>query len=162
MKLIIDVDEKLVCEGFERPFTEEERNILIRAIGNGRTYNPSGDAISREALRETISGMDFDFGDYYDHTDEIIDRVCEKIDNAESVETYTDTDLIEENKKGFNMARRLYARPKGEWINHRNDCGHNIADCSLCGKTMQWHDEDGDGVPRYCWYCGADMRTEDK
>lgn len=48
--------------------------------------------------------------------------------------------------------------PKGEWRNHRNDYGHNIADCSLCGKTMQWHDEDGDGVPRYCWYCGAPMK----
>lgn len=48
--------------------------------------------------------------------------------------------------------------PKGKWINHRNDYGHNIADCSLCGKTMQWHDEDGDGVPRYCWYCGAAMK----
>ena len=38
MKLIIDVDEKLVCEGFERTFTEEERDILIRAIGNGVEY----------------------------------------------------------------------------------------------------------------------------
>ena len=38
MRLIIDVDEKLVCEGFERNFTEEERNILIRAIGNGTPY----------------------------------------------------------------------------------------------------------------------------
>lgn len=38
MKLIIDVDEKLVCEGFIRTLTEEERNILIRAIGNGVKY----------------------------------------------------------------------------------------------------------------------------
>ena len=38
MKLIIDVDKKLVCEGFERTFTEEERDILIRAIGNGVEY----------------------------------------------------------------------------------------------------------------------------
>lgn len=38
MKLIIDVDEKLVCEGFERTLTEEERDILIRAIGNGVKY----------------------------------------------------------------------------------------------------------------------------
>lgn len=38
MKLTIDVDEKLVCEGFERIFTEEEKNILIRAIGNGMPY----------------------------------------------------------------------------------------------------------------------------
>ena len=41
IKLIIEVDEKLVCEGFERPFTEEERNILIRTIGNG-TPLPKG------------------------------------------------------------------------------------------------------------------------
>jgi len=38
MKLIIDIDEKLACEGFERIFTEEERDILIRAIGNGTPY----------------------------------------------------------------------------------------------------------------------------
>ena len=38
MKLIIDVDEKLVCEGFIRTLTEEERDILIRAIGNGVKY----------------------------------------------------------------------------------------------------------------------------
>ena len=49
-------------------------------------------------------------------------------------------------------------RPQGEWINHRNDYGHNIADCSLCGKAMQWHDEDEDGIPRDCWYCGAKMK----
>lgn len=48
--------------------------------------------------------------------------------------------------------------PQGEWINHRNDYGNNIADCSLCGKAMQWHDEDEDGTPRYCWYCGAKMK----
>ena len=57
--------------------------------------------------------------------------------------------------------RCLKERPKGEWINHRNDYGHNIADCSLCGKAMQWHDEDEDGIPRYCWYCGAEMKKEE-
>ena len=41
MKLIINVPEKLICEGFERHFTEEEKNILIRAIGNG-TKLPKG------------------------------------------------------------------------------------------------------------------------
>lgn len=42
MRLIIDVDEKLVCEGFERSFTEEERAILIRAIENGIPYKEIG------------------------------------------------------------------------------------------------------------------------
>jgi hypothetical protein len=36
MQIVIDVPEKLVCEGFERPFTEEEKNILIKAIGNAK------------------------------------------------------------------------------------------------------------------------------
>lgn len=42
-----------------------------------------------------------------------------------------------------------------KYIRHVNDNGHNIADCSVCGHAMQWHDEDEDGVPRFCWFCGA-------
>ena len=38
IKLIIEVPENLVCKGFEQPFTDEERQILIRAIGNGTLY----------------------------------------------------------------------------------------------------------------------------
>jgi len=41
IELVINVPENLVCEGFERPFTEEEKNILIKAIGNGKTL-PKG------------------------------------------------------------------------------------------------------------------------
>ena len=49
-------------------------------------------------------------------------------------------------------------RKKGKWTNHRNDDGHNIADCDQCGNAIQWFD--GDEVPRYCCMCGADMRGE--
>ena len=41
MQIVIDIPEKLACEGFERSFTEEEKNILIKAIGNG-TSLPKG------------------------------------------------------------------------------------------------------------------------
>ncbi len=37
IELVIKVPKKLVCDGFERPFTEEEKSILIKAIGNGKT-----------------------------------------------------------------------------------------------------------------------------
>lgn len=47
-------------------------------------------------------------------------------------------------------------RKKGRWINHRNDNGHNIADCDQCGEAMQWFDDDI--KPNYCPNCGADMR----
>jgi len=60
--------------------------------------------------------------------------------------------------EGYKDGKRDFSPKSGEWINHRNDYGHNIADCSECGKTMQWHDEDKDGIPRYCWYCGAKMK----
>ena len=44
-------------------------------------------------------------------------------------------------------------RKKGKWINHRNDLGHNIADCSKCGEAMQWFDPDT--RPNYCPNCGS-------
>ena len=33
-----------------------------------------------DKIRAEIESMDFDFGDYYDHTDEIIDMLCKTID----------------------------------------------------------------------------------
>ena len=48
MKLVINVPEKLTCEGFERPFTEEEKNILIKAIGNATPLDNIRDEIAEE------------------------------------------------------------------------------------------------------------------
>ena len=50
MKRIIDVDENLICEGFVRNFTEEEKDALINAIRNSIPYEekPKGEWISKE------------------------------------------------------------------------------------------------------------------
>ena len=57
--LLIKIPEEIACEGFERPFTEEEKNILIKAIGNG-TPLPKGHGrlIDADALmyRQTHHG----------------------------------------------------------------------------------------------------------
>ena len=97
---------------------------------------PQGEWISREAVRSEI---------WKERVDK--DEGC----NSEYIRGL-------KTAIGFINNAQAVDRPQGEWINHRNDYGHNIADCSLCGKTMQWHNEDGDGIPRYCWYCGASMK----
>lgn len=50
-------------------------------------------------------------------------------------------------------------RKTGRWINHRNDNGHNIADCDKCGEAMQWFDDDT--KPNYCPICGAYMESKE-
>ena len=45
------------------------------------------------------------------------------------------------------------AQKTGKWINHLNDDGHHIADCSECGHALQWFDDEDE--PRYCCMCGS-------
>lgn len=59
-------------------------------------------------------------------------------------------------KDDIDAAPTIEERKKGRWINHRSDEGHNIADCSECGATIQWFD--GDDMPNFCCMCGSDMR----
>ena len=115
-----------------------------------------GDLINRDALKrafENLASDDYNEPIWYQKT------VFETIDKAPAIDI-SGNEYFPYRTAYFNGVEdgSATARPKGEWINHRNDYGHNIADCSLCGKAMQWHDEDGDGIPRYCWYCGASMK----
>lgn len=141
-------------------YTEAE-DIIISAICHQHytvcKETTEGDLISREALRNEIQHLR-NANPSYSHNCDVVDRqdVLDEIDSAQAIPLPSNQIAWEQGYEA-GLAQGKHDRPKGEWINHRNDYGHNIADCSLCGKTMQWHDEDGDGVPRYCWYCGASM-----
>lgn len=93
MKRIIEIEEsdlERIREIVEREnktaLSVTTRGTAYITIAQSKPYDEAGDCISREALKEQINATDFDFGDYYDHTEEIIKRVCEAIDNAPTVE----------------------------------------------------------------------------
>lgn len=153
MELIINVDEKLVCEGFERPFTEEERNVLIRAIGNGRPYNPSEDAISRSWVEHNVlSLMDVETRIY----------AKARLDNAPPVEQ---SEIWGEGfTDGLATGAKWVGRPKGEWKRITEETANiQMFLCSVCGRKVEvGYSHISPSVYYPFCHCGADMRTEDK
>ena len=89
MQIVIDVPEKLIYEGFKRPFTGEEKNILISAIGHG-TPLPKGHG--RILDEKDILDNENNDGGWYDLVDmpEYIAGVKSIIeaDNTESEEKH--------------------------------------------------------------------------
>ena len=74
MNLIINIPEE-DYNFVKRQVKDGITNPLKICIANG---NPLDTVLAE--LRSDIESMDFDFGDYYDHTDEIIEMVCKVID----------------------------------------------------------------------------------
>lgn len=142
MKLIIDAPDEIVKKGFEGPLTDEERQILIRAIGNGTTYKVEGDLISRSALKEVITANHYllsarnnsiDYGMF-------TTGIMQAIDHAPAV------------------------TPKqGEWIMQRHDLDGCFYTCSNCGRMIRVplfidDPEDNETLEDYPYcHCGAKM-----
>ena len=103
----------------------------------------NNDLISREALKKALSFI-YDC-EYIDSKSKegIASDIIAEIDNAPAVEQnwrfYYD--------HGYAQAKRDFERPQGEWTNKHFE----HADCSLCGRTNDYH---GD----FCKYCGSDNR----
>ena len=95
MELVIKIPEELVYEGFERPFTEKEKDILIKSIGNGTPLPKGhGDLIDRDDLLADSYYIDDWSGDEINIVDVstvyMADAIIEA-DNAESEETNADS-----------------------------------------------------------------------
>ena len=105
--------------------------------------------IDADALKKAIYTMDFDFGHYYDNTDEIIERVCEVIDNTPTVAVNCkDCDGYE---AGYSAGLNDAERPKGEWIQLSDNVHHFM--CSVCDDTDYYEY----WTPKFCPECGARM-----
>lgn len=122
----------------------------------------NNDLISKSELKAEILKA-LDKGNLTDYEPsavicEIYDR-C--IDNAPTVETYTQDDvqyaIREGHQVGYEMAKAKFERPKGEWI----EVNQIISDtetsthweCSICKEPDR-----KEGKSKFCCECGADMR----
>ena len=66
-------------------------------------------------------------------------------------------------KKGYEDAKKEYARPQGEWIRtgQENVYGGVVIKCSHCGITLVTSPERFEYAENYCDMCGAKMKIED-
>lgn len=119
MKLIIDIPEEQYND-IVKHLTDNDGNYaysdfnLREIIRNGTPYNPTGDCISREALKEQINATDFDCGDFYDNTEIIRESVCNAIDNAQAI-SLPNEQIISDIPKDY-----LYDTETEEFYVYRN------------------------------------------
>ncbi len=106
MKLIIDIDEKVLEHIKIQEISLSEIDVVCESIANGKPYDErtQGDLISRSYLKN----LPFERVIHTDYGETAIP--IEEIETAPTVEAPTYTDIIEANKEGYNTARRLYER----------------------------------------------------
>ena len=88
-----------------------------------------------------------------------LDReIMEEIDNAPTVDAYTEDDvktaIKEGHEVGYEMAEAKFERPQGKWIPQTAYDGFTYWKCSECGKENDF------ALTKFCFHCGADMRKE--
>ena len=166
MKQIIDIPDELFSIFKKHGITafdyvnEYDKDQIAIAITHGVPYNPSGDCISREAVRSKIwkERVEKDEGCNSEYIRGLKTAVG-FIDNAQAVNTDVVADNVikaHENigyEQGFNDGYAKCVedndRPKGEWI----DDSPTSWKCSCCGYGVnRWNN-----TP-FCPNCGASMK----
>lgn len=158
MELIIKIPDevyKTVQDGSYCGSLYEELKAAI-------PYNPTGDCISREDLKEEVVGMMINKADDLEEVEFEINAtlasVCEKINNATTVEPRIEYDKYGKPYKLSITNGKEYDRPQGEWIYHDKLNMYFCKDCGLLEPFTKEEIEEGIKLPNFCQQCGADMR----
>ena len=152
IKLLIELDK----DDYKRAimFPNALNSYYCQAIRNGIPYNPSGDCISREALKGVIETYRpaLIYNNKTDMKNRMVDYFLDEIDNAPTVDLWQMRQEAAEN--ALKKAEVLYDRTQGEWIPKRLWDNTHIWVCSECGNQ----NKHGITVEKACWKCGAEMR----
>lgn len=154
MKRVIDVSDtlyktciRLVNEGDPRPSES--------CIANSEPYEPQGDCISREALKEEIVKLCEHINANNGITVPTL-AFTRIIDNAPSIEAYPFEQVQELVKLNQQFAQEIenLKRPQGEWVMDNEHTKNPLLwyKCNLCGV---YH-----SPTNFCPNCGSDMRGD--
>lgn len=148
MKLIIECTEQTYSECKKISGLSETAYV----IAHGTPYNPTGDLISREALKEAIEEVEDNY-DGYEPNDlgKFMSKVYDLIDNAQTVDLWQMRQEATEN--ALKKAEALYGRTKGEWEVVHTATGEVKCKCNQCQHYIKIGDD-----KNFCPNCGADMR----
>lgn len=159
MKLLIDIDDEMVCNDIKNKALEPTSTtdkVIINALYNGTPVSNEGDLISRSELKKVIDtvkqiGYDTENKPLFDYIE--LPDLIKVIDNAPTVSFMISPDYVTElqnlNKELIKQLEEA-ERPQGKW----QKVGKYACECSICGESVC-----GDFM-NFCPNCGADMRKE--
>lgn len=145
MKLIIDIPNYKLDEVQNGSIASGE---ILKAVRAGTPYNPTGDLISREALKEAICKAGIKGYEEYNQ------GLATALDLIDLAPTVAYPFYQEAYQTGYEEGRNDFERPQGEWIYFDKDEPTKV-ECPFCHNRKCC-------IGNYCDYCGADMRGCDK
>lgn len=150
-----DLGYGVVIEGDDTTKIKQALDLARETLTNGTPYNPSGDLISREALKEALkSNCKPEL--CHDYNTAWCESCCphndfeDLIDNAPTVEPRIEYGTDGQPYKLSMTNGKEYERPQDKWIDRMADKGY--VECSFCHKQITG------GDLNFCVKCGADMR----
>lgn len=116
---------------------EYDRDMVANAIENGTPYNPTGDCISREALKNEIQHLR-NANPSYSHNCDVVDRqdVLDEIDNAQPVDIKDQ--IAGAYNEGYMCGNKEAekARPQGEYVGISKLRLMTVEECA--GHTIEY------------------------